>query len=120
MKKGISIWSFPPMKLKEAFELAKKAGFEGVEVALDEEAGEITLSSTEKQLLQIKNEADVSGISLYSVASGLYWSYWLSSTDSAEWNKAKDIVKKQLETAGVPVVDSFGEIERYLRIDNGQ
>ncbi len=101
MKKGISIWSFPPMKLKEAFELAKKAGFEGVEVALDEDAGEITLASNEKQLLQIKKEADDSGISLYSVASGLYWTYWLSSTDGPEWNKAKEIVKKQLETAAI-------------------
>ena len=53
MKKGISIWSFPAMKLQEAFLLAKDAGFEGVEVALDESAGEITLASTEKELFYI-------------------------------------------------------------------
>ena len=34
MKKGISIWSFPPVTLKEAFALAKDAGFEGVEMVL--------------------------------------------------------------------------------------
>ena len=99
MKKGISIWSFPPLSLKEAFALAKDAGFEGVEVALDEAAGEITLSSTEAQLQQVKQQADDAGIQLYSVASGLYWSYWLCSEDAAEQNKAKDIVKKQLDTA---------------------
>ena len=99
MKKGISIWSFPPLSLKESFALAKKAGFEGVEVALDENAGEITLASTDSQLRQIKQQAQDEGIELYSVASGLYWSYWLCSDNAAEQAKAKDIVKKQLDVA---------------------
>lgn len=101
MKKGISIWSFPAMQLKDAFALAQDAGFEGVEVALDENAGEITLTSSEKELLQVKQQAQDAGIELYSVASGLYWSYWLNSQDAAERQKAMDIVKKQLETASI-------------------
>ncbi len=99
MKKGISIWSFPPLSLKDTFALAKDAGFEGVEVALDENAGEINLSTTAGQLQQIKQQANDAGIQLYSVASGLYWSYWLCSEDAAEQEKAKDIVKKQLDVA---------------------
>ena len=35
MKKGINIWSFPGGTIKESLELAKKAGFEGVELALN-------------------------------------------------------------------------------------
>ena len=42
MKKGISVWSFKSQSLAEIFNLAKKAGFEGVEVALDE-SGEVSL-----------------------------------------------------------------------------
>ena len=99
MKKGISIWSFPPQTLEESFRLAKNAGFEGVEVALDENAGQLRLDTTEKELLEIKRQAENAGIHLYSVASGLYWSYWLSSPVKAEREKAKDIVKCQLETA---------------------
>ncbi len=99
MKKGISIWSFPPLTLKESFALAKDAGFEGVEVALDEGAGEITLTTTDSELQQIKRQAEDAGIELYSVACGLYWNYWLSSEDAAEQAKAKDIVKKQLDVA---------------------
>lgn len=99
MKKGISIWSFPAGTLKESFLLAKDAGFEGVEVALDEAAGEIALTSTEQELLEVKKQAEDAGIQLYSVASGLYWSYWLNSDDAAERQKAQDIVKKQLDTA---------------------
>lgn len=101
MKKGISIWSFPPMKLSDSFQLAKDAGFEGVEVALDEGAGEITLASTEKELLEIKKQAQGAGIQLYSVASGLYWTYWLNDEDEAARQKACDIVKRQLETAAI-------------------
>ena len=100
MKKGISIWSFPNDTLKNNFELAKKAGFEGVEVALDE-TGEVSLESTEKDLLEVKRQAEDSGIELYSIASGLYWSYWLNDDDKAVREKAKDIVKKQLESASI-------------------
>ena len=101
MKKGISIWSFPAMSLNDSFALAKKAGFEGVEVALDEKNGEITLNSTEKELLEIKKQAENNGIELYSVASGLYWSYFLNDDDEKARIKARDIVKKQLECASV-------------------
>ena len=58
MKKGISIWSFPAQSLKESFMLAKDAGFEGVEIALDENAGELTLNSTENEIKEIKKQAN--------------------------------------------------------------
>ena len=98
MKKGISIWSFPPMSLKEAFALAKDAGFEGVEVALDE-TGELSLTTTSEELQAIKQQAADAGIALYSVACGLYWNYWLCSEDATEQQKAKDILKKQIDVA---------------------
>lgn len=101
MKKGISIWSFPAGTLRESFALAKDAGFDGVEVALDEGNAEINLTSGERELLAVKQQAQDAGIQLYSVACGLYWNYWLNSPDEAERTKAKDIVKKQLETAAI-------------------
>lgn len=100
MKKGINIWSFPGDTLKNTFKLAKKAGFEGVEVALDEK-GEISLESTEKDLLNVKSTAQECGIELYSLSCGLYWNYWLNDDDEKIRCKAKDIVKKQLETASI-------------------
>ncbi len=98
MKKGISIWSFNGGTLAENFALAKKAGFEGVEVALDE-VGELSLTSTEKDYAAIRKSAADNGIELYSVACGLYWSYWLNADCASEREKAKDIVKKELEAA---------------------
>ena len=107
MKKGISIWSFSEGTLDENFALAADAGFDGVEVALNEGTGEINLSSTEKDLLAVKESAKKSGIELYSVASGLYWDYFLNDADESVRTKAQDIVKKQLEVAAALGCDSI-------------
>ncbi len=98
MKKGISIWSFPAAPLANSFALAKDAGFDGVEVALDE-AGELSLTTSEKDVLAIADQAKNAGIELYSVACGLYWDYWLTADCPNERAKAKDIVKRQLDVA---------------------
>ena len=99
MKKGINIWSFDSSKtLREKIAFAKKAGFEGIELSLDAE-GELSLSSTEKELLEIKKFAEDTGICLPSLATGLFWDYPMTSADPAKVKKACDIVKKQLESA---------------------
>ncbi len=98
MKKGISIWSFSGQPLAECFRLAKDAGFDGVEVALDE-TGEINLNSTKEDMLAIKKMAEDAGIELYSLVNSLCWNYTLTANDPAEREKAKSIIKKQLELA---------------------
>ncbi|MBP3396572.1 MAG: sugar phosphate isomerase/epimerase [Clostridia bacterium] len=116
MKKGINIWSFPDMPLADVFALAKKAGFEGVEVALGLE-GEISLSSTEADLLKVKKAADDCGIQLYSLSCGLYWDFWLNDDDAAVREKAKSIVKKQLETAKILGCDTILVIPGSVNAD---
>jgi len=106
MKKGISIWSFPAGTLAESFKLAKDAGFDGVEVALDE-VGEISLTTSDEDLLKIKEQAKAAGIELYSVASGLYWSCWLNSDCEEEREKAKSIVRRQLDVAKILGCDTI-------------
>ena len=98
MKKGISIWSFAEKDLKKCFELAKDAGFDGVEVALDEK-GPVSLESTQEDILKVKEMAKEVGIELYSVASGLYWTYNYTSENGDNREKAKQITKKQLQVA---------------------
>jgi len=98
MFKGISIWSFAGQPLAECFRLAREAGFDGVEVALDE-TGEINLQATAEEMAQIKEQAMACGIRLYSVASGLYWKYSLTSDDPGEREMAGSIVRKQLSIA---------------------
>ncbi len=98
MKKGISIWSFTESDLKKCFEIAKKAGFDGVEVALDE-FGPVSLASTKEDILAVKKLAEEVGVELYSVASGLYWTYNYTSDKAENREKAKEITKKQLQVA---------------------
>ncbi len=105
MKKGISIWSFGDMTLGDAFKLAKKAGFEGIEVALNE-SGAASLESPDKEWKEIKKQAEDCGLSLYSIACGLYWDYPITSDDAAIRNKAEDIVKREVEVASLLGCDS--------------
>ena len=98
MKKGINIWSFPAGTVKDSLMLARDAGFEGVELALNPE-GELSMSATEREILGVKNMAADMGLELYSLSSGLCWEYRLSDDDAAMRAKAKDMIRKQLEMA---------------------
>ena len=98
MKKGISIWAFTGKDLEENLALAKKVGFQGVELSLDE-TGPVSLESTGEDFTKVLNLAAQNGLELYSVATGLYWSYSLTSDDPTVRAKAESIVKKQLDAA---------------------
>lgn len=98
MKKGISIWSFAGGTVRENLKLAKDAGFDGVELALDE-TGEVSLESTKEDILAIKAYGEELGLEFYSVACGLYWTYNYTSANEENVKKAKEITKKQLEVA---------------------
>lgn len=98
MKKGISIWSFAQTDLRECMILAKKAGFDGIELALDEH-GPVSMDSTKEDILKVKAMADEIGLELYSLASGLYWTYNYTSANKENVEKAKQITRKQLEVA---------------------
>lgn len=101
MKKGINIWSFKAgTSISNCINMAKEAGFEGIELGLNEN-GEMSLESTEGELLKIKKHAENIGLEIPSVATGLYWSYSLTSENKNIRDKAKSIVKKQLETAAI-------------------
>ena len=116
MKKGINIWSFPQGTVRESLELAKKAGFEGVELALNGE-GELSLNSTEQELAGIKRMADDLGLALYSLSCGLCWDYRLSDDDPTIRQKAKDMIKKQLETAKILGADTALVIPGVVNVE---
>ena len=98
MKKGISIWSFAETDLRKCMELAKDAGFDGIELALDEH-GPVSMDSTKEDIMKVKAMADEVGLELYSVACGLYWTYNYTSGNEGNVKRAKEITKKQLEVA---------------------
>jgi L-ribulose-5-phosphate 3-epimerase len=117
MKKGINIWSFPTnMSVKECIKMAKIAGFESIELGLNEK-GEMSLESSETEVKGYKNYANECGIELSSLATGLYWSYSLTSSDENVRNKAKDIVRKQLAAAALLGVDTILVVPGAVGVD---
>ena len=74
MKKSINLWAFPyPAKLtlKECFELAKRAGFDAVEVNYNLE-GDLSPQATEKDFGDIRSMAERIGIEISGVCSFLF------------------------------------------------
>ena len=116
MKKGINIWSFPQGTVKESLSLAKKAGFEGVELALNGE-GELSLQSTQQEIAEIRKTAEDMGLKLYSLSCGLCWDYRLSDDDANMRRKAKDMIKKQLETAKILGADTILVIPGVVNVE---
>ncbi len=117
MKKSISIWSFPSdMKIIDCMKIAKDAGFEGIELALNE-TGEMGLNSSEEEVLKYKNAASQIGIKISSLATGLYCSYPLTSNNKDTREKAKNIVKKQLNNAAILGVDTILVIPGAVGVD---
>ena len=98
MKKGISIWSFPGGTAEEKFRLAKAAGCDGVEVAMDV-GGDLTPETTQKEAAALRRTAEKAGVELYSVASGVYWQHSLTSEREEERELAESCVRKQLQLA---------------------
>ena len=116
MKKGINVWSFPPASIKDTLTLAKNAGFEGVELALNAE-GELSLNSTEKELLEIKKVANDLDIAIPSLSSSLCWDYRLSDDDPKMREKVKDIIKKQIESAKILGADTVLVIAGSVNVE---
>ena len=83
MKKSINLWALPypdKISLKECFELAADAGFDGVEVNYNLE-GDISPEASEADLKAIGNLARKCGVEISGLCSFLFWPYPLTSND---------------------------------------
>ena len=100
MLKGINYWAFSPsLTPAQVFALAHDAGFDGVELTFAETDGPVSFSTTRADCEALAALAKENGIKLYSLASGIYWTYSLTSADPANRAKAYECVKKQLQLA---------------------
>lgn len=116
MKKGINAWSFPQMSLKDMFKLAKDAGFEGIELALNG-SGELSVLSKDSEVSAIKAMADDFGLSLYSLACGLCWDFWLNDEKKEDRQKAGDTIVRQMEIAKLLGADTVLVIPGVVNAD---
>lgn len=104
------------MKIVDCMKMAKDAGFDAIELALNE-TGEMGLESSENEILGYKKKAEEIGIEISSLATGLYWSYSMTSSNEEVREKAKKIVKKQLDAAALLGVDTILVVPGAVGVD---
>lgn len=83
MKKSINQWAFPypqRMNLEECLQLAKRAGFDGIELNYDLD-NDLSPKAGTKELAAIRKMADRIGIAISGLCSFLFWPYPLTSND---------------------------------------
>ncbi len=101
MKKSINLWAFPypdKMTLKQCFELAKDAGFDGVEVNYNLE-GDLSPQTSEAGLREIGEMARKIGIQISGVCSFLFWPYPLTSNDPERRAKGRELALQMVHAA---------------------
>lgn len=117
MKKGINIWSFSgDTSISNCIQLAKEAGFDGIELSLDQ-TGELSLQSGDKEVQRITKQLKDADLEIAGLATGLYWDYPMTSDDEAIREKAMDVCKKQLELASAFGVDAILVIPGAVGVD---
>lgn len=99
MKTGVSFFSFSQdVDIREACAEAKKAGYDGVELVLNDE-GSLNMAMGDRELLEIRRIVGDQGLEIASVGAWNLWSHNLAGGDPAETQTASDIVKKEIDCA---------------------
>ncbi|MEN3188936.1 MAG: sugar phosphate isomerase/epimerase family protein [Atribacterota bacterium] len=116
MKKGINQWAFPAsLSFREILRVARKYGFNGIELCLNEE-GEMSLNQPLSKWKEIISFAEANEIEVRSLACGLFWKYNLVSREERVRIRARDIVKKLIEVAQVLGAKSVLVIPGYVNV----
>src|SRR4030095_11847900 len=101
MKKSINLWAFPypeRMKLEECLQLAKDAGFDGIELNYDLD-NDLSPKAGTKEFTEIRKMADKIGIAISGLCSFLFWPYPLRSNDPEKRNRGIELAGKMAQAA---------------------
>jgi L-ribulose-5-phosphate 3-epimerase len=101
MKKSINQWAFPypdRMNLKECLQLAKDAGFDGIELNYDLD-NDLSPKSGTREFQAIRRMADDIGIAISGLCSFLFWPYPLTSNDASKRAMGLELAGKMTQAA---------------------
>jgi L-ribulose-5-phosphate 3-epimerase len=101
MKKSINLWAFPypdRMNLQECLQLAKDAGFDGIELNYDLD-NDLSPKAGTKEFEAIRKMADRIGIAISGLCSFLFWPYPLTSNDPDKRARALELAAKMAQAA---------------------
>lgn len=100
-KKSINQWAFPypqRMNLKECLQLAKDAGFDGIELNYDLD-NDLSPEATPRELASIRSLADKIGIEISGLCSFLFWPYPMTSNDAAKRERGVELARMMCDAA---------------------
>jgi hexulose-6-phosphate isomerase len=100
-KKSINLWAFPypdKMSLEQCLQLAKNAGFDGIELNYDLDS-DLSPKSGTKEFMKIRAMAEKIGIAISGMCSFLFWPYPLSSNDPAKRARGLELAGKIAQAA---------------------
>lgn len=101
MKKSINLWAFPyprRMSLAECLQLAKDAGFDGIELNYDLDS-DLSPKSGTKEFHDIRRAAEKIGIAISGLCSFLFWPYPLTANDPERRNRGLELAAKMTQAA---------------------
>ncbi len=101
MKKSINLWAFPypaRMTLRECLQLARDAGFDGIELNYDLE-NDLSPKTSPAQYRAIRKMAEDVGIAISGLCSFLYWPYSLTDSDPARRSRGLELARLMIDAA---------------------
>ena len=100
-RKSINLWAFPypqRMNLQECLQLAKDAGFDGIELNYDLES-DLSPKAGTREFQAIRRMADRIGIEISGLCSFLFWPYPLTSNDPEKRSRGIELAGKMAQAA---------------------
>ena len=101
MKKSINLWAFPypqKMTLTQCLQLAKDAGFDGIELNYDLES-DLSPKAGTLEFQEIRRTAERIGIAISGLCSFLFWPYPLTSNDEAKRSRGLELAGRMAQAA---------------------
>jgi len=101
MKKSINLWAFPypqQMTLERCLQLARDAGFDGIELNYDLES-DLSPKAGTAEFQAIRRIADKIGIGISGLCSFLFWPYPLTSHDEAKRSRGLELAARMTRAA---------------------
>lgn len=101
MKKSINLWAFPypdRMNLRECLQLARDAGFDGIELNYDLD-NDLSPRAGTKEFQAIRKMAADIGIAISGLCSFLFWPYALTANDAKTRQRGLELAAKMVQAA---------------------
>ena len=101
MKKSINQCAFPypeRMSLQQCLQLAKDAGFDGIELNYDLD-NDLSPKAGTKEFTEIRKLAEKIGIAISGLCSFLFWPYPLTSNDPEKRSRGMELAAKMTQAA---------------------